>query len=192
MHYARSGAELPPIVFPTTTGEGELHRLRPRAVIHSRDDTTAPRRRNGTRSQGRPATPTPSPAPAWVPEGETVRIDRPFDQPLQLLPGRLQILEGARGGQEIRFFRIPGETPSITIGRDAGPPERHVRLAARTVSRLHARMQFEDGRWTITNLSLTNPLVLNGEELPAAAGSRLLDEGDRIEIGEVVLRFRER
>jgi pSer/pThr/pTyr-binding forkhead associated (FHA) protein len=124
--------------------------------------------------------------------GETVRLQRPLDEALQLLPGRLQVIEGGNRGQDIRFIRTPGEVPSITIGREYGPPDRHVRLEANTVSRLHARMQFEDGRWRISNLSLTNPLVLNGQALPVAAGSRLLDEGDRIEIGEVVLRFRER
>lgn len=130
--------------------------------------------------------------PNYVPNGETVKLQRPLDAAVQLLPGRLQIIAGEDRGQDIRFIRMPGEIPTITIGRDAGPPGRHVRLRANTVSRLHARMQFEDGRWRITNLSQTNPLVLNGEALPSTAGSRILDEGDRIELGEVVLRFRER
>ena len=69
---------------------------------------------------------------------------------------------------------------------------RHVQLPAQTVSRMHARMRFENGRWHIANLSPTNPLVVNGEPLDADGASRVLVEGDRVELGEVVLRFRER
>jgi predicted component of type VI protein secretion system len=60
------------------------------------------------------------------------------------------------------------------------------------VSRMHAKMRFENGRWSIANLSPTNPLVINGEPLDADGRSWLLNEGDRVELGEVVLRFRER
>jgi pSer/pThr/pTyr-binding forkhead associated (FHA) protein len=73
-----------------------------------------------------------------------------------------------------------------------GPTYRHVQLPAQTVSRMHARMRFEGGRWQISNLSPTNPVVVNGEPLDADGESRLLAEGDRVELGEVVLRFRER
>jgi predicted component of type VI protein secretion system len=40
------------------------------------------------------------------------------------------------------------------------------------------------------NLSQTNPVVVNGEELMAQDNARTLDDGDQIELGEVVLRFR--
>ena len=51
-------------------------------------------------------------------------------------------------------------------------------------------MRFADGAWTIRNLSTTNPLRLNGRELDVAEESPALADGDRIEVGEVVLRFR--
>jgi predicted component of type VI protein secretion system len=111
---------------------------------------------------------------------------------LQLLPGRFEVVAGMDGGRDIRFVRGPGGTPEVTLGRMDGPTYRHVQLPAQTVSRMHARMRFEGGRWQISNLSPTNPVVVNGEPLDADGESRLLAEGDRVELGEVVLRFRER
>jgi pSer/pThr/pTyr-binding forkhead associated (FHA) protein len=79
----------------------------------------------------------------------------------------------------------------VTIGRQNGSPENHVRLAAPTVSRLHARLRFEGGGWQVENLSQTNPLALNGQPLSDAAASPLHD-GDQLEVGEYVLVFHER
>jgi hypothetical protein len=50
-------------------------------------------------------------------------------------------------------------------------------------------------RWRLENLSATNPVVVNGKPLAAGESpgcSVLLDEGDRIEMGEVVFRFHEK
>jgi pSer/pThr/pTyr-binding forkhead associated (FHA) protein len=110
---------------------------------------------------------------------------------VQFLPGRLEVLEGEERGQDIRFVRTDGETPEITFGRVAGPPDRHVQLRSLAVSRAHARMRYERQRWKIMNLSETNPTLVNGEPL-VLHGGRLLSHGDRIEMGDVVLRFWER
>lgn len=119
----------------------------------------------------------------------------PVDGTLQVLPGRLEVLAGLTldnpWEQEIRFVRIPGRDPEITLGRGEGPPHRHLRLDSATVSRQQAHMRFGDEGWTLTNLSRTNPTVVNGEAL-APGGAALLREGDRIEMGEVAFRFRER
>lgn len=131
-------------------------------------------------------------APAETVGGETVQFRRPTDEPLQLLPGRLEILQGENAGQDIRFVRVLGETPQIIFGREAGPAHRNVTLHSPTVSRRHACLEFSKGRWTITNLSHTNPVLINDEELAAAGETRALHEGDRIELGEVVFRFRSR
>jgi hypothetical protein len=123
-------------------------------------------------------------------EGATIQFQRQHEEPVQLLPGRLEIEEGSNRGQEIRFVRVHGEPPEVTIGRGDGPPYRHIKLSARTVSRKQARLRFENGRWMISNLSKTNPTVVNGEELDDVADCRLLHDGDTIEMGEMVLRFR--
>jgi pSer/pThr/pTyr-binding forkhead associated (FHA) protein len=67
---------------------------------------------------------------------------------------------------------------------------RHIQLHEPTVSRLHAKMTLEGRQWRITNLSATNPVVVNSNPLTGEGTSVLLADGDRIELGEVVLRFR--
>lgn len=126
-----------------------------------------------------------------MPDEKTVVFKRHTDGPLELLPGRLEVVEGEGEGRDIRFMRAWGEPPEVTFGRARGPAHRHVQLVAPTVSRNHARMQLEGDRWKITNLSATNPVVINGEELPPQT-ARYLGEGDRIEMGEVIFRYRER
>jgi hypothetical protein len=116
----------------------------------------------------------------------------PIEGTLQFLPGRLEIVDGDVPGRDVRFVRTWGEVPEVTFGRVAGPPYRHVQLRSQTVSRQHARMQFIEGRWRLTNLSQTNPVVVNGQPLDSAHGQRLLREGDEIEMGDVLFRYRER
>ena len=120
---------------------------------------------------------------------ETVRFRRPSDEPVQLLPGRLEVLAGDPHHHEIRFVRVPGRPAELILGREPGDSAQHVALRSSTVSRQHARFAFVDGRWVIMNLSQTNPVVINGEELSARDGSHDLADGDRLELGEVVLRF---
>jgi hypothetical protein len=120
---------------------------------------------------------------------ETVHFRRPTEQAVQLLPGRLEVLSGITMPREIRFVRIPGERPQVILGREPGSSPPHVALPSSTVSRQHARLDFSGGRWGLTNLSRTNPVVLNDETLSSADGERALADGDRIELGDVVLRF---
>ncbi|HSJ06336.1 MAG TPA: FHA domain-containing protein, partial [Longimicrobiales bacterium] len=114
------------------------------------------------------------------------------DATLQLLPGRLEVVDGEAGAEEIRFVRPAGGDPVVTLGRGPGGGPGSVRLLNPTVSRSHARLRFEDGEWHIVNLSSTNPALLNGEALPVGEGERALRDGDRLELGEVVLRYRQR
>jgi hypothetical protein len=123
---------------------------------------------------------------------ETVRFRRPVEEPVQLLPGRLEVLAGEPQHHEIRFVRIPGEPMQMILGRETGPSAQYVALKSNTVSRRHARFAFSNGQWAVTNLSQTNPVVVNDEELSHSDGDRGLADGDRLELGEVVLRFRAR
>ena len=130
------------------------------------------------------ASPLDEPAPA-----ETVRFNRPVDEVLQLLPGRLEVLAGETRHREIRFVRAPGQPPQLILGRDAAGSAQHVALQSTTVSRRHARLAYSNGTWAVANLSQTNPVVVNDEELSGIDRERPLVDGDRIELGEVVLRF---
>ena len=131
-----------------------------------------------------------SPRPAEPPGSDTVHFRRPADEAIQLLPGRLEVLSGLASLREIRFVRVPGERPEVLLGREPGSSPQHVSLPSSTVSRQHARLDFSGGRWSLTNLSRTNPVVVNDERLSNIQGQRALVDGDRIELGDVVLRFR--
>jgi hypothetical protein len=132
----------------------------------------------------------PAPTPADV-KPAARRSHRPMDGTLQFLQGRLEVIEGREIGQEIRFVRQPGSSQTeVTFGRQDGTPYRHVQLHEPTVSRLHAKMTLEDKDWRLTNLSATNPVSVNGKPLGSDHGSVVLRDGDRLEMGEVVFRFR--
>jgi len=126
------------------------------------------------------------------PPGETIRFRRPSDEPVQLLPGRLEVVSGDPAHEEIRFVRVPGKPAELIVGRDPGDSAHHVTLRSGTVSRRHARFVYSNGRWVVANLSQTNPVIVNNEELSARDGARDLADGDRLELGEVVLRFHAR
>ena len=120
---------------------------------------------------------------------ETVRFVRPADEVVQLLPGHLEVLAGDSRHQEIRFVRVAGQQPQLILGRNPGRSPQHIALNSSTVSRQHARLAYSGGKWAVANLSTTNPVVVNDQELTNLDGERQLTDGDRIELGEVVLRF---
>lgn len=124
-------------------------------------------------------------------DGRTLRFVRP-DSTVRLMPGRLEVIGGGDAGEEIRFVTVQGEDGARTemmLGRASGDGPTHVQLKQKTVSRTHAVIRHRHGEWLIENLSTTNPTVLNDEVL--GVKERLLTDGDRIEMGEVIFRFRE-
>ena len=124
--------------------------------------------------------------------GHALRYHRPVDRTLQFLPGYLQVVEGIDAGQEIHFVRTPGpDGTSVTFGRSEGQPYRHVQLLEPTVSRVHARLSLDPDGWFLTNLSKTNPVLVNGRAVDGTLAS-VLHDGDSIEMGALVFRFRAR
>lgn len=123
---------------------------------------------------------------------ETVKFRRPGEEPIQILPGRLEVVSGETTHREIRFVRSPGEPAELILGREPGKSPQTVALQSDTVSRRHARFAYANGRWAVANLSRTNPVVVNDERLADGNIERPLVDGDRVELGEVVLRFRSR
>lgn len=123
--------------------------------------------------------------------GHSLRFHRPSDGTLQFLPGFLEIVGGPDAGHEVRFVQPgPGESPDITFGRKEGPAYRHVQLLEPTVSRTHAKLTPEGDRWRLTNLSRTNPVVVNGIALDGVNRMHLLQDNDLVEMGALVFRFR--
>ncbi|HET9983243.1 MAG TPA: FHA domain-containing protein [Longimicrobiales bacterium] len=139
----------------------------------------------GIGSFGEPPTPRPGNG------GGIVSGASAADSTLRLLPGRLEVLAGA-GDREIRFVQGSAAVTEITVGRQTGPATRHLQLPAPTVSRLHARLRYESGSWSIANLSRTNPVVVNGAPMSDVTAEHRLCEGDRIEVGEYIFIFHER
>ena len=157
--------------------------------------------RRSTRADSPPETPPETPpdspvhghgVPGTMVEGQLVRFSVPQEGTLQFLPGRLEIGAGRDVGREIRFVQVPGpHGTEVSFGRSEGELYRHIQLRDQTVSRSHARMRFADGNWTLTNLSLTNPIVHNGTVV-SDDHAHVLTDGDRIEMGEVLFTFRSR
>lgn len=130
--------------------------------------------------------------PARGANSETVRFRRPGEDSIQILPGRLEVVSGEARHREILFVRSAGEPAELILGREPGHSPQAIALESDTVSRQHARFAFSNGQWSVTNLSRTNPVVVNDERMSGTTAERPLLDGDRLELGEVVLRFRAR
>ncbi|MHB1225667.1 MAG: FHA domain-containing protein [Gemmatimonadaceae bacterium] len=109
---------------------------------------------------------------------------------LRMLPGRLVPEDRQALRDDIRFIALDttGEQ-RFTLGRGDGPLHEHIQIASPTVSRRHATMLYAGSVWSIANLSETNPVRVNGTEL-RETDIVSLSEGDLIEMGDLVLRFR--
>ncbi len=184
---------------PVTLNQPAEPPERPKPFI--REFTTA-RSRTTPAGSTQPVASTPAPGDAHVVnsagvpgtmiEGQMLRFSVPSEGTLQFLPGRLEIASGVDSGREIRFVSVPGPNGAeVTFGRSEGELYRHIQLRDQTVSRSHARLRMRSLQWHLLNFSRTNPVVHNGrvlgdqEEVP-------LDDGDRIEMGEVLFTFRSR
>lgn len=125
--------------------------------------------------------------------GHSLRFHRPPDGTFAMLPGHLVVVGGPDAGHEVRFVKAGESEPAdITFGRKEGPPYRHVQLLEPTVSRTHARLSRDGERWRLTNLSRTNPVIVNGVPLDGVSNSQILDDNDVVEMGALVFRFHNR
>jgi hypothetical protein len=125
--------------------------------------------------------------------GHSLRFHRPPDGTLALLPGHLVVIGGPDAGHEVRFVRANDSEPQdVTFGRREGPAYRHIQLLEPTVSRTHARMTRDGDRWRLTNLSRTNPVIVNGMPLDGVSNSQVLQDSDVVEMGALVFRYYDR
>lgn len=125
--------------------------------------------------------------------GHSLRFHRPPDGTLALLPGHLVVIGGPDAGHEVRFVRANDSEPQdVTFGRREGSPYRHIQLLEPTVSRTHARMTRDGDRWRLTNLSRTNPVIVNGMALDGVSNSQILQDSDVVEMGALVFRYYDR
>lgn len=85
-----------------------------------------------------------------------------------------------KGGAE---RREAFETTEITVGRVQG---NDLMLQKGNVSKRHARLLYRDGRFIVTDLNSTNGTYVNRRRIAQAT---IVREGDRIYIGDFVLRI---
>ena len=105
-------------------------------------------------------------------EGEEELAPQPIDGEATLVVHR------AGSTSTVRLLK-----PVVTLGRLA---ECDVPIDDPGASRQHARIRKADGEYVITDLGSTNGTLVNDEVVQ----ERMLDDGDRITIGETVLEFR--
>jgi hypothetical protein len=97
------------------------------------------------------------------------------------MPARLVQIQEERAGRV-----IPLGGGELIIGRDAAA---HVVFDHPRVSRMHLRVSPDGGRYLLTDLDSSNGTTVNG--MPVS-GSRPLETGDRIELGQAIaLRYEE-
>lgn len=125
-------------------------------------------------------TPTPESDPNWQQRTQIIRdLKRPTSRGSDCLV--IIYVRDSRGpiGKRFPLDGAPGE---ISIGRGA---DNAIVLDYDSVSRRHARLvQRNDGWWVLDNNS-TNGTFVNDHAVPEAQ----LQNGDRIQIGDVILKY---
>jgi hypothetical protein len=123
-----------------------------------------------------------APPPASIAAGFTERMDR--DGVPAVMPSvngsHLDLL--ADGDRVLRSYAI--DAPIITIGRRSG---NDIALLDLEVSRQHARIDYVDPRYYVSDLGSTNGTRVNGR---LVKGRQALNDGDVIEMGSQRMRFR--
>jgi pSer/pThr/pTyr-binding forkhead associated (FHA) protein len=125
--------------------------------------------RLGDTMMGMPALRRPPAMPPMVAEAPT--------EPL----ATLLVKRGQRKGE-----RLPVRTPTSTIGRG---DYNDIALPDTSISADHARLQFKEGVWVLTDLGSTNGSRVDGA---VVHGTATLSPGSQIVLGEVTLAFEPR
>ena len=126
-------------------------------------------------------TPLPEPEPNWQARTQVIRggVDRPTSGGSDCL-----VVIYTREGKGPLGKRVPLDGPlqELAIGRDV---HNAVVLDYDSVSRRHASLVRRDGRWWLRDNRSTNGTFVNDQ--PTAEAE--LRNGDRIKIGDVILKY---
>ncbi|HKO97649.1 MAG TPA: FHA domain-containing protein [Pyrinomonadaceae bacterium] len=139
----------------------------PVLVITSVGQAAAPMSESFRQSQ-RPAAPPPPPPPP----------QRQPQQPVQQAPAGPAFAEMSGAGTE-RLMRIELNKPVSLFGRDP-EADGEIDAAAAVVSRRHAEIRREGGKYILVDLGSFNGTLLNGRRI---AAPEQLSDGDKIELG---------
>lgn len=113
---------------------------------------------------------------------EETRVDQPAVLPSlesSSVPARLEQLAGPGAPR-----RFPLDLDEIVVGRSL---QAHVAIDSSSISRRHLRIHREGAEYVMTDLESANGVYLNGVK----AHSAILREGDQLQIGDVIFRYRE-
>jgi pSer/pThr/pTyr-binding forkhead associated (FHA) protein len=121
------------------------------------------------------AAPPTQMAPEAVPP--TVAMQKP-EAPAARLVGT----EGALAGKRFDLFH----SKTATLGRD--PHQVTILLEDTTVSRHHADIRFENGRFIVADQNALNGTFVNNQRVQGLA---VLSNGDAVRFGNVTLKFEE-
>ncbi|MFA6103776.1 MAG: FHA domain-containing protein [Victivallaceae bacterium] len=92
---------------------------------------------------------------------------------------KIYFINGAKTGESAELSK-----PEMSIGREN---DNDISISTVGVSRYHARFVCGgDGRWTVVDQKSTNGVMVNND---AVDGSRLLEEGDILTLGDQTIRF---
>lgn len=117
----------------------------------------------------------PPSRPAAAEEGDRTVLEIPPPAPPS---GSVVVEKGAEAGR-----RVPLR-PGLTAGRKE---ENGLMVADPGASRTHLRFDLDgEGRWTVTDLGSSNGTFVNERRIDSPS---VLAEGDRIRLGQTVLRF---
>lgn len=121
--------------------------------------------------------PQPQPAPAARPQRQQQAAPAPAGR--RTAAAACELTDTASG----RTWRIG--VPSTVIGRDEASAD--LVLNDTNVSRRHAELVCEGGRWSIRDLGSTNGTRVNGQRVT----EQTLSTGDAVSLGLITLSFRE-
>ncbi|HIE26526.1 TPA: FHA domain-containing protein [Candidatus Poribacteria bacterium] len=115
-------------------------------------------------------------------------------QPAAQMPtAKLTVLRGEKTGEEFPIvfegLHVIGRTDPDGRPVDIDLTEQEASLSQPSVSRQHAAITFENGRYMIEDLGSTNKVSINREPFLQVGQPRELNDGDVIILGRVHLKF---
>ncbi len=143
----------------------------------------------------------PPPTPEPTARTEPPRL-RPEPEPLPVRPPQASSTPPEPAPERTRLLRVTGASLTILEGRGAGNTFRldlksptiigrvdpaTIQLADDSISSVHCQIDFVRAAFIVRDLESTNGTFINGE---AVAEGKLLQNGDRLGVGETNLKFR--